>query len=134
MAGCKHAFANKLDCIRLIIIAQRCRINFKAHSYQCSLFSFAVPGVLNITFANVNTTAVRLSWFNPEDQQPYYEYKIHTTDILGATIVETTQSNSTTAIVTGLQPGTGYCFNVTVVVPGRQSAVEHKLGYTSEYF
>ncbi|XP_056455026.1 fibronectin isoform X2 [Gadus chalcogrammus] len=93
--------------------------------------SYTVPGaVTNLTFANVNTTAVRLSWFNPEDQQPYYEYKIHTTDILGATIVETTQSNSTTAIVTGLQPGTGYCFNVTVVVPGRESAVEHELGYT----
>ena len=99
------------------------------------MVSLPVPGaVTNLTFANVNTTAVRLSWFNPEDQQPYYEYKIHTTDILGATIVETTQSNSTTAIVTGLQPGTGYCFNVTVVVPGRESAVEHKLGYTSEYF
>ncbi|CAL8296546.1 unnamed protein product [Boreogadus saida] len=100
-------------------------------STEESISSYTVPGaVTNLTVANVNTTAVRLSWFNPEDQQPYYEYKIHTTDILVATIVETTQSNSTTAIVTGLQPGTGYCFNVTVVVPGRESAVEHKLGYT----
>ncbi|XP_059916132.1 receptor-type tyrosine-protein phosphatase eta isoform X3 [Gadus macrocephalus] len=100
-------------------------------STEESTSSYTVPGaVTNLTFANVNTTAVRLSWFNPEDQQPYYEYKIHTTDILVATIVETTQSNSTTAIVTGLQPGTGYCFNVTVVVPGRESAVEHELGYT----
>ncbi|CAL8376120.1 unnamed protein product [Arctogadus glacialis] len=100
-------------------------------STEESTSSYTVPGaVTNLTFANVNTTAVRLSWFNPEDQQPYYEYKIHTTDMLVATIDEPTQSNSTTAIVTGLQPGTGYCFNVTVGVPGRESAVEHKLGYT----
>ena len=101
------------------------------------MVSLPVPGaVTNLTFANVNTTAVRLSWFNPEDQQPYYEYKIQTTNytMSGATLVEPPQLNINTSIVTGLQPGTGYCFNVTVVVPGRESAVEHELGYTCEYF
>ena len=99
------------------------------------MVSLPVPGaVTNLTVAYVTTTAVHLSWFNPDDQQPYYEYKILTTNMLGTTIVETTQSNSTMAIVTGLQPGTRYYFNVTVVVPGHKSAVEQKLGYTSEYF
>ncbi|XP_030223102.1 receptor-type tyrosine-protein phosphatase eta isoform X3 [Gadus morhua] len=103
------------------------------HSTEETTSSYTVPGaVTNLTFANVNTTAVRLSWFNPEDQQPYYEYKIQTTNytMSGATLVEPPQLNINTSIVTGLLPGTGYCFNVTVVVPGRESAVEHKLGYT----
>ena len=99
------------------------------------MVSLPVPGaVANLTIANVNTTAVRLSWLNPYDLQPYYEYKIETTNMSESTTVETAQSNITTAIVTGLLPGTGYHFTVTVVVPGRESAVEQKLGYTSEYF
>ena len=99
------------------------------------MVSLPVPGaVTNLTIANVNTTAVRLSWLNLYDLQPYYEYKIETTNMSESTTVETAQSNITTAIVTGLQPGTGYNFTVTVVVPGRESAVEQKLGYTSEYF
>ena len=99
------------------------------------MVSLPVPGaVTNLTIANVNTTAVRLSWLNPYDLQRYYEYKIETTNMSETTRVEAEQFNITTAIVTGLQPGTGYNFTVTVVVPGRESAVEQKLGYTSEYF
>ena len=101
------------------------------------MVSLPVPGaVTDLTVAIVNTTAVNLIWQNPDDQQPYYGYKIQTTNytMSGATLVEPPQLNINTSIVTGLQPGTGYCFNVTVVVPGRESAVEHKLGYTSEYF
>ena len=99
------------------------------------MVSLPVPGaVTNLTVAYVTTTAVHLSWFNPDDQQPYYEYKILTTNMSETTIVDQVQSNSNMTNVTGLQPGTGYYFIVTVLVPGRKSAVNQELGYTSEYF
>ena len=94
-----------------------------------------MAGVTNLTVANVTTTAVHLSWLSPESQddlQLHYEYKIQTTNMLGTTIYEITRSNSTSAIVAGLQPGTGYYFNVTVVEAECESAVEQELGYTSE--
>ena len=95
-----------------------------------------MPGVTNLSVANVSTTAVHLSWLSPEspdDPQPHYEYKIQATSTSGTTIFNKTQSNSTIAIVTGLQPGTGYYFNVTVVEAECESPAEQELGYTSEF-
>ncbi|CAL8358679.1 unnamed protein product [Lota lota] len=94
--------------------------------------SYTTPrAVTNLTVANVNTTAVHLTWLSPDDLHPYYIYRVQTTDMSGTTIVQQTESNSTVASVTGLQPGTGYYFNVTVVVAGRESAVEQAFTYTT---
>lgn len=81
-----------------------------------------------------STTSVKVEWSFPDGVKPCHDYRVQATDMSGAAAVNSTvitQFNST--VVTDLQPGTGYYFNVTVFAPGCESAVEQALNYTSEY-
>ena len=59
------------------------------------------------------TTSVKVQWSqsHPEGQRPYFTYRIQTSNPTGAELVVNTSS----IVVTGLDPGTQYTFNVTAV-------------------
>ncbi|KAJ3596594.1 hypothetical protein NHX12_002999 [Muraenolepis orangiensis] len=84
--------------------------------------------VINLQAHPNSTTSVKVEWSVPDGAKPYYKYRVQPADMSGTTTVQPTQSNST--VVTDLQPGTGYDFNVTVVASGCESAVEQAFSYT----
>ena len=92
--------------------------------------SFAVPkAVTNLTAADVNTTAVRLTWRRQDDHKPDYSYRV--------TVLEKDnkiqQLNTTTEsyTVTGLTPGVIYTSQVATDVQGVKSTEESITFYTS---
>ena len=91
--------------------------------------SFAVPkAVTDLTAADVNTTAVRLTWRRQDDHKPDYSYQV--------TVLEKDnkiqQFNTTTEsyTVTGLTPGVNYTSQVATDVQGVKSTEENTSSYT----
>ena len=90
--------------------------------------SFAVPkAVTNLTVADVNTTAVCLTWHRQDDHKSEYSYEV---TVLGKDKKQ--QFNTTTEqyTVIHLTPGVNYTFQVSTVVQEVKSTEETTSSYT----
>ena len=77
------------------------------------------------------TTSVKVQWSqsHPEGHRPYFTYRIQTSNPTGAELVVNTSS----IVVTGLDPGTQYSFNVkAVAAEGSHSTTQETFSYTSK--
>ncbi|XP_056138392.1 receptor-type tyrosine-protein phosphatase eta [Lampris incognitus] len=92
--------------------------------------TYTIPNpVLNLIATPENTDSVKLQWSEPQDVQTYYTYRVETSNTAATPVNNIANSNST--VVTGLEPGTRYNFNVsTVAAPGSESTMEQAFSYT----
>ena len=90
--------------------------------------SFPVPkAVTNLLVADVNTTAVYLTWLRQDDHKSDYSYQV---TVLEKDIPKQWNTNTEYYTVTSLTPGVNYTFQVSTVVQGVQSTEETISSYT----
>ncbi|XP_028442176.1 receptor-type tyrosine-protein phosphatase eta [Perca flavescens] len=95
-----------------------------------STFSYTMPkAVTNLTVANVNTTAIQLTWLRQSDHKPSYTYLVMV--LQNATMVQNATTENETYTFFNLAPGTFYSFKVFTIVEGVMSAVETTSSYTN---
>ena len=91
--------------------------------------SFAVPkAVTDLKVADVNTTAVSLTWLRQDDHKTGYSYRVTVLE----NVTQIQQLNTTTEnyTVTSLTPGVNYIFRVSTDVQGVKSTEETTSSYT----
>uniref|UniRef100_UPI003AACB5E9 receptor-type tyrosine-protein phosphatase eta n=1 Tax=Centroberyx gerrardi TaxID=166262 RepID=UPI003AACB5E9 len=91
--------------------------------------SYTKPkAVTNLTVADLNTTAIRLTWVRQSDYKPSYSYLVSV--LRGAEVVHSDSTRTETYTFINLTPGESYTFRVLTVVAEVESAVESTSSYT----
>ena len=98
----------------------------KLLTWFCYLLTVPNP-VRNLMARPESTTSVKVQWSHPEGHRPYFTYRIQTST--RAELV----FNTSSIVVTGLDPGTQYSFNVkAVAAEGSHSTTQETFSYTSK--
>lgn len=95
-------------------------------------FFLLVPNpVVSLTVSPLSTSSVKLQWTDPVDVKSYYSYRVQYSNATGPVGEKTVITSS--AVVPGLEPGTGYTFTVTTVAAaGTNGILEQTFSYTSK--
>eukprot|EP00063_Salmo_salar_P005253 XP_013980088.1 PREDICTED: receptor-type tyrosine-protein phosphatase eta-like isoform X1 [Salmo salar] len=85
--------------------------------------------VVSLTVSPLSTSSVKLQWTDPVDVKSYYSYRVQYSNATGPVGEKTVITSS--AVVPGLEPGTGYTFTVTTVAAaGTNGILEQTFSYT----
>ena len=84
--------------------------------------------VTNLKVAELNTTAVYLTWLRQDDHKSDYSYEV--TVLQEKDIPIQFKTNTENYTFTSLTPGVNYTFQVSTVVHGVKSTVETTSSYT----
>ncbi|MFZ9630077.1 MAG: putative Ig domain-containing protein, partial [Ilumatobacteraceae bacterium] len=89
------------------------RLNVGAMTGSCATASQPVEGApSNLTATALSASSIRVDWTDGTSFESYQEVQQSTGDCTNWATVSTVGANSTSTIVSGLQPSTSYCYRV----------------------